>query len=284
MGVIYNGVTVKGRTYNNGDTFTAATSSTWYGSSDGTNGSGTIPSGATVTFIGYMNDYSWQIVHYIVKSPSFNGNYQCWTSDAIFPTGSWTVSYNANGGTGAPGSQTKYYGSGLTLSSTKPTRGSSSTNITTSFNANGGSTASTSLTSKKTTSYTFSHWNTNSDNTGTTYAPGATYWGDANMTLYAQWSSSESYTSITLPSATRSGYKFLGWYTAPSWGKKVGDAGDSYKPTSTETLYAQWKKNEVRKINAKSGSTFVNGVVRIKKDGKWVIVTNIKAKTSSGWQ
>ena len=44
------------------------------------------------------------------------------------------------------------------------------------------------------------------------------------------------------------------------------------------------KKNEVRKINAKSGSTFVNGIVRIKKDGKWVIATNIKAKTSSGWQ
>lgn len=35
---------------------------------------------------------------------------------------SYTVSYNANGGTGAPAAQTKWHGTNLTLSSTKPTR------------------------------------------------------------------------------------------------------------------------------------------------------------------
>ena len=35
---------------------------------------------------------------------------------------SYTVSYNANGGSGAPSSQTKYYGKALTLSTGKPTR------------------------------------------------------------------------------------------------------------------------------------------------------------------
>lgn len=35
---------------------------------------------------------------------------------------SYTISYNANGGSGAPGSQTKTHGTDLTLSSTKPTR------------------------------------------------------------------------------------------------------------------------------------------------------------------
>ena len=34
----------------------------------------------------------------------------------------YTISYNANGGSGAPGSQTKYYGTTLTLSSTRPER------------------------------------------------------------------------------------------------------------------------------------------------------------------
>ena len=35
---------------------------------------------------------------------------------------SYTISYNANGGSGAPSNQIKYYGQSLTLSSTKPTR------------------------------------------------------------------------------------------------------------------------------------------------------------------
>ena len=35
---------------------------------------------------------------------------------------SYTITYNANGGTGAPAAQTKWYGISLTLSGTKPTR------------------------------------------------------------------------------------------------------------------------------------------------------------------
>ena len=35
---------------------------------------------------------------------------------------SYSVKYNANGGSGAPSSQTKWHGTALTLSSTKPTR------------------------------------------------------------------------------------------------------------------------------------------------------------------
>ena len=35
---------------------------------------------------------------------------------------SYTVAYNANGGSGAPSSQTKWYGESLTLSTTRPTR------------------------------------------------------------------------------------------------------------------------------------------------------------------
>lgn len=47
-------------------------------------------------------------------------------------------------------------------------------------------------------------------------------------------------TSITLPSASRSGYNFNGWYTASSGGSYVGGAGSSYTVNSTTTLYAQW--------------------------------------------
>ena len=48
---------------------------------------------------------------------------------------------------------------------------------------------------------------------------------------------------IVLPTATRAGYDFNGWYTAATGGTKVGDAGDTYNPTTSPiTLYAQWTK------------------------------------------
>ncbi len=71
----------------------------------------------------------------------------------------YTVTYNANGGTGAPASQTKEQGVPLTLSSTVPTR----------------------------TGYTFLGWGTSTGDTSVNYAPGATYSDDADITLYAIW-------------------------------------------------------------------------------------------------
>ena len=76
----------------------------------------------------------------------------------------YTVSYNANGGTGAPAAQTKYHAQTLKLSSTIPTRVSG------------------------VNEYTFTGWNTKADGTGTTYASGANYTANAAVTLYAQWS------------------------------------------------------------------------------------------------
>ena len=75
---------------------------------------------------------------------------------------SYTITYNANGGTGAPPNQTKWYGDALTLSTTVPTR----------------------------TDYNFKGWNTAADGTGTySYNAGGSYPADrnGNVTLYAQW-------------------------------------------------------------------------------------------------
>ena len=153
----------------------------------------------------------------------------------------YSVSYNANGGSGAPGNQTKTHGTSLTLSSTKPTKSSTSaTGYKVTFNTQGGSSVSA-ITSSKTTTYTFSKWNTKSDGSGTSYNAGASYTANAAATLYAQYTSSTSNGSIKLPSApTKSGYTFNGWYTAASGGTKVGNAGASYTPTKAITLYAQW--------------------------------------------
>lgn len=72
----------------------------------------------------------------------------------------YTISYNANGGTGAPSSQTKTYGITLTLSNTKPVR----------------------------IGYPFLVWTINSNGTGTFYQPGGSFITNANTTLYAKYS------------------------------------------------------------------------------------------------
>ena len=72
---------------------------------------------------------------------------------------SYAVTFNANGGTGAPAKATKWYGETLTLSAVKPVR----------------------------SGYRFLGWNTKADGTGTDYAPGQSYTANAALTLYAQW-------------------------------------------------------------------------------------------------
>jgi len=71
----------------------------------------------------------------------------------------YTVTYNANDGTGAPMAQTKKHNIALTLSTVIPTR----------------------------TGYTFTGWNTDVESDGMSYASGASYTANANVTLYAQW-------------------------------------------------------------------------------------------------
>lgn len=152
---------------------------------------------------------------------------------------SWTVSYNANGGSGAPASQVKWSGEALTLSTAKPTR----------------------------TGHTFAGWNTSSAGTGTSYAAGASYTGNAALALYAKWTAN-TYTvtlnanggsggtgsvvktygkSCTLPSGaalpTRANYRFAGWNTRADGTGTAYAAGASYSAaiTANATLYATWE-------------------------------------------
>lgn len=162
------------------------------------------------------------------------------TSFTIPALASYTISYNANGGSGAPSNQTKYYGTTLTLSSTKPTKANATATYTVTLDANGGSCSTSSLTSTKTTTYTFSKWNTASDGSGTAYAAGASYTANAAATLYAIYTSSASTTAVTLPTPTRTGYTFKGWGTAST--STSGSTG-SYTPTASVTLYAVWQIN-----------------------------------------
>lgn len=141
----------------------------------------------------------------------------------------YTVSYNANGGSGAPSAQTKTQDTTLWISSTKPTK-----SYTVTYNANGGSVSP----SSKTVSCTFKNWNTAQNGSGTSYSSGASYTANSGATLYAQWTNP---TYGTLPTPSRTGYTFDGWYTSASGGTKVTS---SSTVSSNTTLYAHWSKEK----------------------------------------
>ena len=137
----------------------------------------------------------------------------------------YTVTYNTNGGTGAPSPQSKGKDVALTLSSIKPTK-----KYTVTYNANGGSVSPAS----KSLSCTFKSWNTKKDGSGTSYASGGSYKANVSITLYAQWTNPKV---GALATPKRSGYSFVGWYTAATGGKKISD---STVVTGGMTLYAHW--------------------------------------------
>lgn len=189
----------------------------------------------------------------------YNGNltvYAQWTAYT------YTVSYNANGGSGAPANQTKTYGASLTLSQTKPTR----------------------------TGYTFAGWNTKKDGSGTSYSAGGVYKTNAAVTLYAQWEiityavtfdanggsgEPDPQTKIYGKTLTLSttipvlkGYKFVSWNTMSDGSGKTYLSGADYTANAVVTLYAIWKKQDDIYVNV--GGTYKLGQAAVNIDGIYV--------------
>ena len=140
----------------------------------------------------------------------------------------WQIYYDANGGTGAPDTQTKYPGEALTLSNEQPTKVYKLT-----YNANGGSVSPAS----KEISAVFNGWNTSVSGSGTAYSAGSSYTANMGATLYAQWSEP---TAGTLAVPSRPGYAFEGWYTAKTGGTQV-TGNTIYQIQGPCTYYAQWE-------------------------------------------
>ena len=175
---------------------------------------------------------------------------------------SYSVKYNANGGTGAPSTQTKWYGTKLTLSSTKPTR----------------------------TGYSFSGWATSASGS-VSYAAGSTYSSNAAITLYAVWKAN-TYTisydlnggsegpsnqtkthgvNLTLSSTIpkKENYNFLGWSTVLN-GDIAYSPSDIFNVNSNTTLYAVWELayTKPRIINFKAQRCDSNGLAN--ENGKFI--------------
>lgn len=196
------------------------------------------------------------------------------------------IKYNGNaqgGGTvsNVPGNQSISEDSSFTITSTKPTHSTISTNGTTTITGygNGGKDVSKSATTVQRVSRSFSRWNTNSSGSGTSFYSGSSYsyssisgaMSNKVANLYAIWSSSTSTTinGVVLGSTTRNSstsklytvsldanggtcdttsfdYIRTTTYTFKSWNTKQNGNGTSYSSTASvnvSTVYAQWNEN-----------------------------------------
>ena len=183
----------------------------------------------------------------------------------------YTITYDANGGSGAPASQIKGVNESITLSTTKPTR----------------------------TYYNFSRWNTKADGSGKSYDTGDTYSTNANLTLYAQWygipvtvtldANGGKFTNISttqtisvnygskygnalsdqspykISDYSTVSYDFDGWYTSPTGGSYVTRYTTVTNP-SAHTLYAHWKTVDVTPTPTPGGTTSCTGSFVVTSD------------------
>lgn len=192
----------------------------------------------------------------------FNGNYAGnVTVTANWTGNTYTVKYNANGGTGTTVSSSHVYGTAKALTANGFTR----------------------------TGYSFTGWNTAANGTGTSYSDKqsvSTLTTGSEIELFAQWGQAtyqvvfntqggiitsgnfdpKTYTigaGYTLPTGTitKSGYVFLGWSknsaaTSATYSNGQSGTTDLGTTGTTVTLYAIWRaKKFTIKYNANNGTT-----------------------------
>ena len=173
----------------------------------------------------FVMNFTWKNVYGGTKSAS--------GSISVAAKTSYKITYNANGGSGAPSQQTKWHGTNITLSTTKPTR----------------------------TGYTFKGWATSASGS-VTYGSGASYTANAAVTLYAVWAAvtykvtynanggsgapgqqTKKYgvtLKLSTTKPTRTNYNFKGW-SKTATGTVAYAAGANYTANAAITLYAVWE-------------------------------------------
>ena len=194
----------------------------------------------------------------------------------------YLVSYDANGGSGAPSSQIKSQGVAINLSSTVQTR----------------------------SGYTFIGWSTSATSATASYTAGTSYTVDKNTTLYAVWQGGNCYVvfdanggSGTVPSKlnvkrggtveipksslSRNGYYFLGWSTSKTATAAVYKGGSTLTLNNSITLYAVWQARMWTLTFDKNGGSGSTPAMRKVTHGKTVAVGNCTLKRDNyyfmGW-
>lgn len=199
---------------------------------------GHYPSRAGHTFLGWGTSSGATQATY-PAGYSYGGNASI-TLYAVWGANTYNISYDANGGVGAPNTQSFVFNSGATISSKTPSR----------------------------EGYTFINWK--ASNAELYFSPGAAVpkdWG--HFTLVAQWkintynltasanggsfvSGADAFvtnadygTVVNLPTAVRTGYAFAGW--AVTGKGSLDSTGTKYTMKNSDvTLVAQWVINEYK--------------------------------------
>lgn len=151
---------------------------------------------------------------------------------AVWEQSTYTLTYDANGGTGAPGAQSSK--NTVTIPTTSPTR----------------------------SGYSFFGWGVSRTATRAAHFPGDTITLTGNITLYAVWSrnpfvitydanggkgapplpqSGSGYVQLAPTEPTRDGYIFKGWATTSNATTAEYQAGGYCTVTGNMTLYAVWE-------------------------------------------
>lgn len=195
--------------------------------------SSSIPSRNGYEFLGWSTSLSATTATY--QSGSEYTNNSNLTLYAVWKANKYSIEYDANGGSGAPATQTKEHGKSIFLSSKEPVR----------------------------TGYNFLGWSKSETATYALYSSGEEFFADEDTKLYAVWDikkyridynanggsgvpstqtkehGKSIFLSKTMP--TRTGYDFLGWSTDPGATTATYNTGSEYEKNSDLTLYAVWK-------------------------------------------
>lgn len=189
----------------------------------------------------------------------YGGGYKIgWIYQSDIPLDTFTISYNANGGTGAPSAQVKERYNDTVLSSQIPSK----------------------------EGYTFAGWSTSASSSEVRYKPSAVYSIDSDITLYAVWKPvqynvtysmnggldeefseqaayGQSYSvSSMIPtkpyvvefdsrvqdlsvSSSNVNCEFLGWSTDKNASSASYSSGSQITVYSDETLYAVWRNSNI---------------------------------------
>jgi uncharacterized repeat protein (TIGR02543 family) len=195
----------------------------------------TEPTRSNYTFLGWFTSSTGGTA---ITFPYTHGQSANFTLYAQWSLSTYSIVFNANNGTGTMANQSVTHGVAANLSANLYTRAN----------------------------YVFHRWATNADGTGTTYNNLVQLTLTAGTTLYAQWTpntyvvtynynnatggnstTTSSFTTggsvITLPTPTRTGFTFGGWFSDAALASSIGSAGANYSPTGTTlslTAHAKW--------------------------------------------
>ena len=251
------------------------------------------PSSQTITISRVNTSYTYYMGNGSASTGSITNSYQyLWSTTAnatvnVYVREQYKITYNGNGNTGgsgpAPNPVSKAHGLNITLPTNSYTK----------------------------TGYTANGWNTNAAGTGTHYNNGASYSGNGNVTLYAQWTANTYYVkfngngstsgsmsnqtftydkaqNLTANAFAKTGYTFAGWATSASGSVAYTDKQSVKNLTSsngaTVNLYAKWNVVSYTITYNENGGNTVSDLSYTIESTSTLTSTTRTGYTFNGWK